>query len=354
MNCQEVMELMQRHVDGDLDRRETALMTAHVGGCPDCAVMLERLQRLSDGLSQLPRVVPKFSIVDAIMPQLDRLEAERAGQEVDEDTQVVVPQVRSERPRGRLLRRLSGIVAVGVVAGILLVSQQYQLSNKNGDNDAAAPGDVGSTAFSLKAAEGRSSTRDGKDPAAVPQARAEEPNAAERSAVEPNGAEPSAGADKAAPSSMAKSGGSQEESTESEEEVENRSDTPIAEPGLESIDVVDQYGADDFVTTTSGSETDKAKAAETSSPANSLTTPATPLVSPDGQWRAVAIEGDGTLRIFATKDDSLVFQSEQRMGSLSRLAWDPDSKQLTYTWTDELGKGTNFAYDAKKQQEITR
>lgn len=338
MNCQEVMELMQRHVDGDLDQQETALMTAHVGGCPECAVMLERLQRLSDDLSQLPRVEPEFSIVDSIIPQLDRLEEERLSQSAEDktETQVVVPPIRSERPRGRLLRRFAGVVAAGVVAGLLLISQQLKLSNSHSDNEAAAPSEFGNSAFSAEAPNYAITMEDGDAPAAAPQAGAAEP----RSSA------------KMAPDSL-EGVAAQEAPAATEQATVNGSAESNAEPGINSLEIADQFGANAIVTPTMDSDEGAKSKASDSSSISGLSAQATALVSPDGQWRAVAIEGDGTLRIYATKDDSLVFESEQRKGSLTSLAWDPESKQLTYTWTDEQGHSTNFAYNADEKREIT-
>lgn len=71
MNCSEVMELMQRKLDGDLNDSEQHLLTEHINHCPACSEMARRLERLHTELVQLPKVEPKFSLVDAIMPALD-------------------------------------------------------------------------------------------------------------------------------------------------------------------------------------------------------------------------------------------------------------------------------------------
>ncbi|UHA74218.1 anti-sigma factor family protein [Paenibacillus sp. 481] len=76
MNCSEVVEMMQRHLDNDLDGTETDLLTEHTQHCPACAEIYERLARLSSELEQLPKVTPRFSIVDSILPALDRLDME--------------------------------------------------------------------------------------------------------------------------------------------------------------------------------------------------------------------------------------------------------------------------------------
>jgi hypothetical protein len=77
MNCEEVMEYMQRYLDGDLSEQEKESMFAHLKSCVSCKEMFERLNRLSDELVSLPKVTPPFSIVDSILPQLDALDRER-------------------------------------------------------------------------------------------------------------------------------------------------------------------------------------------------------------------------------------------------------------------------------------
>jgi len=47
--------------------------------CPECADMLEKLQLLSDELESLPEVRPPFSIVDSILPQLERMVDEQSA-----------------------------------------------------------------------------------------------------------------------------------------------------------------------------------------------------------------------------------------------------------------------------------
>ena len=47
---------MQRQLDGDLDPKEEDELHAHLMHCLDCAQMFERLQRLSDELTQFLRL----------------------------------------------------------------------------------------------------------------------------------------------------------------------------------------------------------------------------------------------------------------------------------------------------------
>jgi hypothetical protein len=79
MNCELMMEWMQRFVDVDLTQTEEQSLMTHISQCPDCAASFEQLQRLSAELSLLPMVVPPFSIVDSILPRLAELDAQQAA-----------------------------------------------------------------------------------------------------------------------------------------------------------------------------------------------------------------------------------------------------------------------------------
>lgn len=79
MNCQEVIELMQRKLDHDLDDKEHVAMIKHLQRCTDCSELFERLQAVSQELELLPKVVPPYSLVDAIMPQLDAIDGMAAA-----------------------------------------------------------------------------------------------------------------------------------------------------------------------------------------------------------------------------------------------------------------------------------
>ncbi|MFB5266126.1 zf-HC2 domain-containing protein [Paenibacillus enshidis] len=80
MKCEEVMDLMQRYVDHDLDELETFKLLDHIAECPACAEKFHILQALSRDLEELPAVTPKYSLVDAILPQLDAIDEARREQ----------------------------------------------------------------------------------------------------------------------------------------------------------------------------------------------------------------------------------------------------------------------------------
>ena len=142
MNCQEVMEFMQRQLDGDLDAKEEDELHAHLMHCLDCAQMFERLQRLSDELTQLPKVIPPYSLVDAIMPQLADTDRHAAASITDkvaafgtEASQTVTPQP----PKLPWTRRFGsqfswkfagGVVAAGLVRGFFVFNLQHPVSDQ--------------------------------------------------------------------------------------------------------------------------------------------------------------------------------------------------------------------------------
>lgn len=81
MNCQEVTLLMQRDLDHDLDGQGKNELERHLASCKECAEMYDRLKRLAFNLENLPKVEPKYSLVDAILPQLDLIDREKFADE---------------------------------------------------------------------------------------------------------------------------------------------------------------------------------------------------------------------------------------------------------------------------------
>ncbi|OPA78374.1 hypothetical protein BVG16_10860 [Paenibacillus selenitireducens] len=123
MNCPEVMELMNRYVDDDLNKIEISHLMEHLKQCSDCSEMFERLKHLSAELENMPKVMPKFSLVDAIMPQLDLLDLEQQQNAAVRETSspsVIVPM--KPRWRDRMpFRTLGGVVAAGFIVGLFLL-----------------------------------------------------------------------------------------------------------------------------------------------------------------------------------------------------------------------------------------
>lgn len=128
MKCAEVMEWMHRYLDHDLSQDEILEMFRHIDNCPSCADVFDRLTLLSQELEQLPDVKPPFSLVDSILPQLDKLDQGVQQQSMvnDEEPNKVVPITRSNNrsktpSKGGSMAARTGIGAVAA-AVILFIA----------------------------------------------------------------------------------------------------------------------------------------------------------------------------------------------------------------------------------------
>lgn len=127
MSCHEVMELMQRQLDGDLNAKEEEELYAHLMDCLECAEMFERLQQLSDELTMLPKVMPPYSLVDAIIPTLDQIDRQNnapvhaaAPLQSDSRSAAQPPKIPWTRRFGSQIswKLAGGVVAAGLIIGI--------------------------------------------------------------------------------------------------------------------------------------------------------------------------------------------------------------------------------------------
>ncbi|MGG0811419.1 zf-HC2 domain-containing protein [Paenibacillus alvei] len=158
MNCSEVMELMQRRLDGDINDTEQRLLTEHINHCPACSEMAERLERLHMELVQLPKVEPKFSLVDAIMPTLDFIDRDEQLAAVESNVEPYPHEVKAVSPvtngkseKERIVkdrsqpqvaqrwferirwRATSAVVAAGLVLGLFIVNFKPPTVEQAGD-----------------------------------------------------------------------------------------------------------------------------------------------------------------------------------------------------------------------------
>lgn len=334
---------MQRYIDGDLDQQETSLMMDHVGQCPDCAAMLVKLQRLSNDLEQLPRVVPRFSLVDAILPELERIQASEAvgAPLVQEDNNSLPSHTRSGRPNRHLYRKLTGVIAAGVVAGLILFSQpgQWSFTGSSNNHDEAAPAPMakeeGAMNFSVQQ---KSAAAD----------------------------EPAASSNRTSVTDLDDQSYKYSESLDGSESAsangyESSGSEASAEPQKDNVAPDNESDLKGPVITSGGGEVSFGKAetpAETPESDNNKmaagSVPATGAVSNDGQWRAIAVEGAGTLQVFRTSDETELFHSEVREGRISLLSWNEDSTIVYYTFTDTQGTETQWQYDVVNKKESQR
>ncbi|PQP85260.1 hypothetical protein C0Q44_12465 [Paenibacillus sp. PCH8] len=128
MKCEEVVEWMHRYLDHDLGEAETAQMLQHVAQCPECAENFSLLRALSRELEDLPQVSPKFSLVDAIMPQLDAIDEARREQSSTIQEMTPVPaafenlQRSSERKtKQKWLNSMAGRMSMGATAAAVVL-----------------------------------------------------------------------------------------------------------------------------------------------------------------------------------------------------------------------------------------
>ncbi|WP_269321908.1 zf-HC2 domain-containing protein [Paenibacillus sp. UNC451MF] len=153
--CQEVIELMQRYLDQDLDELEYEQMLGHLQQCSECTELFQRLAALSQELEQLPKVTPAYSLVDAIMPKLQRIDEGFPAVEYPIAPVAPLPDKYKETPlteearaqvehavgwrkriRGLVsMRIVGGVVAAGLVLGFFVFEQQEQ---RGGMNDAGS------------------------------------------------------------------------------------------------------------------------------------------------------------------------------------------------------------------------
>jgi hypothetical protein len=137
MNCQEVIEFMQRQLDGDLDAQEEAQLADHLKLCSECAEMHQRLKQLSSELTNLPKVVPAYSLVDAILPKLVEIDMQNSvNSPSNPNTNYISTQAPHSIPRTRRFgssfswRVAGGVIAAGLVLGIFLFQTNHSSSDQ--------------------------------------------------------------------------------------------------------------------------------------------------------------------------------------------------------------------------------
>lgn len=139
MKCPEAVEWMHRYIDHDLNEEESSVLFEHMRVCADCAEKFALLSELSAKLEGLPKVTPRFSIVDSILPELDEIDrARQEGSAAAADPATMVPLKqdgepglgeRSQRP-ARSRNRAYRTGALGLAAAVLLGVFIYQYEPK--------------------------------------------------------------------------------------------------------------------------------------------------------------------------------------------------------------------------------
>ncbi|NBD22892.1 anti-sigma factor family protein [Paenibacillus glycinis] len=376
MNCQEVMDYMQRQLDGDLDERETEILMNHTRHCSDCAAMFERLKLLSSGLESLPRVAPSYSLVDAILPKLAEIQA--AAEAAVEPPRIVIagegtnPPRRVQKQAGNWRRWLplsaiGGTVAAGVIIGMFFLSNNGMHSLRD-SNDSGLAADTGSANASVMD-EARTNSGDAAD------------SSSDASAAKENGSP--AAHDKG--TSNDKVPVQQNMVLKSEEgravDPNGEAMPPITSGGQDGDAAGDQANSPNYATSDSGGSaggnapasgssegSDSADGGQTGGAGNAAADSAdagqasvpgpgneqkvgslapqvmASPISPDKQYQAFIVDGD-TVSVYTVSDSELKYQSATKRTGIADLKWSDDSKQLTYTAVDADGTKKSFVVD---------
>jgi hypothetical protein len=312
MNCQEVMELMQRQLDGDLDESEIEVLMNHTRQCPDCAAMFERLQLLSAELTSLPKVMPSYSLVDAIMPQLERMEL--FGQPEAEPPSMVsrteaAKRLTKRERRWPSMRIMSGVIAAGIVAGLFIVTYNSgsigdmnasQSTAKQSNNAAADMMNETPVEMSYR-------TDSGAGDQEVKTETANKGDEADSSAL------PST---KSTAQNPLTADGDKAIAGDSLKEGTTKGDTSNSSGGT-----VDNQGEKGF----------------------GIQSSSTGIVSPDGLYNG-KVE-NFKINVLTASDQSIVFTSPRKNGELMNLVWSEDSTKLTYEVHVEQGAIEKYVID---------
>lgn len=376
MNCQEVMDDMQRQLDGDLDDRESEALMTHLRHCPDCAAMFERLQLLSSGLENLPKVTPPYSLVDAILPRLPLIAAESAEPTETSafgETPAIADEVTERRARksrkwtdSYAVRALGGAVAAAVVAGLFLVT--YTPGGSSDDSGAAsqyaadaadageATSSMESTAEPLMAKEDApreeiSDSSANKEATGSAQPKAKPPEELSRLDEAGNDAAPAQEGGSAGGAAQDAADGGSEPIVRSQtpnEVIEVPSDT---DAGANTSDDADLDTSDAGNQQDAASDDVKASGGETEEPDKKMgiTSMAAdpPLQSPDGTYSA-SIE-QNVLTIYLSADNRFVLSTDAAPGGIRIVEWAGDSKSLTYEATADDGAKSTYRIDLAKE-----
>lgn len=376
MNCQEVMEYMQRQLDGDLDEREAEILMTHTRHCQDCATMLDRLQLLSVGLESLPKVTPSYSLVDAIMPRLMELQPESSESAITEE-----PLVKRAERAGRFsgwknrftVRTIGGVIAAAVVAGLFLVT--YKPGDMNNLDESASQLMIADTAAESRSGANTSADMAPTDNEAAADRKVEVESVprmgiveqsdnrqqeASKTAIDKDSVEPL--------KNKAEESLPETEKSQSKVQSPNYEKTITGGSAADNYFVADQSGVslganplpDNPVIGNSisgnvndgaayGSKGIVAEGAGASGMKQSPQYSVEQTVSPDGAYKVVIVNDQ--LQIYLIADSTLLFESVKRAGGFIGLQWSDDSKALTYETAADDGKLAKFIIDPKNGTE---
>jgi hypothetical protein len=359
MTCQEVMDFMQRQLDGDLNENEAEILTAHTRHCSDCADMFERLKRLSTELESLPKVVPAFSIVDSIMPQLDQIElatVEHKQQDADVEAEASQPVSRRapRRREGSWFKRVSwpavsGVVAAGIVAGLFLVMYnpvQPNMDSKSdtASTDSAATSDVGAKAFK----QGIVVSEEGLQTSSAAEVTTESPANTEDSSAA-TGDRPLVGTPKETESDQRIGATAASEQNKIEKVTPYidspalHNDTRYYEPTAPLAPSADEATSESKSVSVIAKNQYGQSMSIMSDGATSTSAVSNVTNSPDDLYSAALMEG--AVYIYTVQEGTVMYEGAKQAGETSNISWSDDSKVLFFEVKDDAGQTTHYKVD---------
>lgn len=374
MKCQEVVELMHRCLDHDLNEMDEQHLTRHLLECSDCAALFERLKRVSSELESLPKVMPSFSLVDAIMPQLEQYDRDGS---LPARKHAASRRGRTERIRNLIQRwpykAIGGVVAAGIVIGIFITTYQPQTVQDAGEHYERQMSNEAASSMDQSMAEDQSIAMDNSADAEFQ---------AKSGAEEMNQTPPEA-ADHEAPSVSPKSPSkgkpeSEPNRTRNDQKVNSPRSAalPPSKPDDSAADRLEEPAEPSVPGDTSPSEVPIDPEPENDGTANIMVVPeeseeaegpteppveangadkdgniADELIyeSPDGTMSAT-VEREQLLIYTSDEPRKLIFESAVLRGAIVYVEWSSDSKQVTYETSNE-GTITRYKVDVELRQE---
>lgn len=349
MNCQEVMELMHRQLDGDLSEEELAVLMSHINQCPECAATFERLKRLSAELASLPKVTPRYSLVDAILPELEKIELlskqeaevpNIAALSPNDDPSVTTRRLQRKR-RWPSWSATFSVVAAGIVAGFFILNAPNDFDGDSANQAAESSADIVQRSLvgseEAKVMKAPSEEAGGDIPLESIDVQSFNPNL-KNDLSDGGGTD---GGDKSVSSNTTKAG--EKESAAAEEPA--AAPKPTGAPGTGALGVVETPVADEpAVGSATGNEADPA-AGEEADPASGgesetqenfdkSTQPpygianTSEFPSPDGRYVARAEEF--AIVIVSEESGETVMETSRKNGQHGQLAWSEDGTELSY------------------------
>lgn len=187
MTCQEVMEYMQRSLDQDLSEPEYEKMQEHLLGCASCSSVYERLQLISVELEKLPKVAPKSSLVDEILPKLeeiDRINASGGDIDIllpsrsDSSAAAADPIALKRRINNFMSWKIAGGIAAAGILLVLFLFNQSPISIQNAEGYLRNSADEKSGAISDSSAAADNTAKVAKSAKSEPHAESSSQEAA--------------------------------------------------------------------------------------------------------------------------------------------------------------------------------